>query len=148
MPFSLSGPAHGGSVLRENAKSRPSFAMDQGPFKDRIREFFQTEEQERRWLPAYKDHDSRQMANMAHLEAMEDGSFLLFDYKERDPLWKNARTLRFTYEETCAGTERGEYERIKEGQSRTGGTPSWRGWTRSMAPSTAAIWIMKRPGSS
>ena len=107
--------------LRENAKSRPSFAMDQGPFKDRIREFFQTEEQERRWLPAYKDHDSRQMANMAHLEAMEDGSFLLFDYKERDPLWKNARTLRFTYEETCAGTERGEYERIKEGQSRTGG---------------------------
>lgn len=46
--------------------------MDQGPFKDRIREFFQTEEQERRWLPAYKDHDSRQMANMAHLEAMED----------------------------------------------------------------------------
>ena len=84
--------------------------MDQGPFKDRIREFFQTEEQERRWLPAYKDHDSRQMANMAHLEAMEDGSFLLFDYKERDPLWKNARTLRFTYEETCAGTERGEYE--------------------------------------
>ena len=61
------------------------------------------------------------LANMAHLEAMEDGSFLLFDYKERDPLWKNARTLRFTYEETCAGTERGEYERIKEGQSRTGG---------------------------
>ena len=26
--------------LRENAKSRPSFSMDQGPFKDRIREFF------------------------------------------------------------------------------------------------------------
>ena len=62
--------------------------MDQGPFKDRIREFFQTEEQERRWLPAYKDHDSRQMANMAHLEAMEDGSFLLFDYKERIPCGK------------------------------------------------------------
>lgn len=107
--------------LRENIKSRPSFAMDQTPFKDRIREFFQAEEQERRWLPAYKDYDSRQMANMAHLEAMEDGSFLLFDYKERDPLWKNARVLRFRYEKICADTERGTYEGIEESQSRAGG---------------------------
>lgn len=107
--------------LRENIKSCPSFAMDQTPFKDRIREFFQAEEQERKWLPAYKDYDSRQMANMAHLEAMEDGSFLLFDYKERDPLWKNARVLRFRYEKICADTERGTYEGIEESQSRAGG---------------------------
>ena len=40
---------------------------------------------------------------MAHLEAMEDGSFILFDYKNRDPLDKNAAAMRFSY------TERGAY---------------------------------------
>lgn len=89
--------------LRENVKSRPSFAGDQTPFKELIREFFMEEERNPRWLLGYDGYDSRQMGKMAHMEAMEDGSFILFDYKNRDMLDKNARALRFSY------TERGEY---------------------------------------
>ena len=37
---------------------------------------------------------SRQMAKMAHLEPLRDGTYLLFDYKRRDPLSYNARTVR------------------------------------------------------
>ncbi len=85
--------------LRENAKSRPSFAMDQTPFKRHIREFFMLEEEQPRWLLGYEGYDSRQTSKMAHLEAMEDGSFLLFDYKNRDPLDKNAAAMRFSYTE-------------------------------------------------
>ncbi len=89
--------------LRENAKSRPSFAMDQMPFKRHIREFFMLEEERPCWLLGYEGFDSRQTSKMAHLEAMEDGSFILFDYKNRDPLDKNAAAMRFSY------TERGAY---------------------------------------
>ena len=38
------------------------------------------------------------MAKMAHLEHMEDGTFVLFDYKKRDPLSGNARAVRFVYD--------------------------------------------------
>ena len=58
--------------LRENAKSRPSFAGDQTRMKMQIREFFQMEAEQPRWLLGYEGYDSRQMAKMAHLEAMED----------------------------------------------------------------------------
>lgn len=81
--------------LRENMKSRPSFASDQSPFKRQIREFFEAEEKEPQWLLGYEGYDSRQLSKMAHLEAMEDGSFLLFDYKNRDPLSNNAKAVRF-----------------------------------------------------
>ena len=81
--------------LRENAKSRPSFGRDQGPYKTAVREFFIREEKERRWLPAYEGRDSKQLAKMAHLEVMGDGTGILFDYQNRDPLTHNARTVRF-----------------------------------------------------
>ena len=45
-------------------------------------------------LPDYTGYDSRQLAKMAHLEPAGDGSFLLFDYKNRDPLTYNARMVR------------------------------------------------------
>ncbi len=77
--------------LRENLKSRPSFASDQSPYKEAVREFFRREERERVWLPGYAAFDSRQLASMAHLEILEDGTWVLFDYKERDPLSRNAR---------------------------------------------------------
>ena len=57
------------------------------------------EEEQPRWLLGYEGYDSRQTSKMAHLEAMEDGSFLLFDYKNRDPLDKNAAAMRFSYTE-------------------------------------------------
>lgn len=102
--------------LRENVKSRPSFAGDQSGAKRRVREFFEAEEVRPVWLTGYEGYDSRQMSKMAHLEAMEDGSYLLFDYKNRDPLSKNARAVRFAYEERGNDGEK----RDEKGQRPTG----------------------------
>ena len=80
--------------LRENVKSRPSFARDLSSSKDFVREFFQKEEKTPEHLSGYEGYDSRQMAKMAHLELLRDGTYLLFDYKRRDPLSNNAWILR------------------------------------------------------
>ena len=80
--------------LRENVKSRPTFARDLSSSKDFVREFFQKEEKTPEHLSGYEGYDSRQMAKMAHLEPLRDGTYLLFDYKKRDPLSCNARTVR------------------------------------------------------
>lgn len=80
--------------LRENAKSRPSFARDQGPFKERLRRFFEEERRAPRYLPGYEGYDARQAARMAHAEVMGDGSLILFDYRNRDPLSHNAAMTR------------------------------------------------------
>lgn len=80
--------------LRENVKSRPSFARDLSSSKDFVRAFFQREEKTPEHLSGYEGYDSRQMAKMAHLEPLRDGTYLLFDYKRRDPLSNNAWILR------------------------------------------------------
>ena len=80
--------------LRENVKSRPTFARDLSGSKDFVREFFQKEEKTPQYLSGYEGYDSRQMAKMAHLEPLRDGTYLLFDYNKRDPLSYNARTVR------------------------------------------------------
>mgnify|MGYP002510501199 CR=1 FL=1 len=67
--------------LRENAKSRPTFARNLGPYKHKIRKFFEKEE-------------LRQVGKMVHLEIMGDGSMVLFDYRERNPLTYNAKAVR------------------------------------------------------
>ena len=85
--------------VRENIKSRPSFASDQSPYKKEVREFFMAEEENPKWLTDYAGFDSRQMAKMAHLEHMEDGTFVLFDYKKRDLLSGNAGAVRFVYKD-------------------------------------------------
>ena len=85
--------------VRENIKSRPSFASDQSPYKKEVRKFFMAEEENPKWLTDYAGFDSRQMAKMAHLEHMEDGTFVLFDYKKRDPLSGNAGAVRFVYKD-------------------------------------------------
>ena len=85
--------------VRENIKSRPSFASDQSPYKKEVREFFMAEEENPKWLTDYAGFDSRQMVKMAHLEHMEDGTFVLFDYKKRDPLSGNAGAVRFVYKD-------------------------------------------------
>lgn len=79
--------------LRENVKSRPSFARDQGPYKHVIKQFFISEGEAPVYLTGYEGYDSRQMSKMAHIEAMGDGTLLLFDYKHRDPLLGNARAV-------------------------------------------------------
>ena len=100
--------------LRENLKSRPSFAGDQSDVKYELREFFAAEAEKPEWLLGYEGYDSRQLIKMAHMEHMEDGSFILFDYKNRDPLNKNAKAVRFIYEERGTNGEKG----IEESQKR------------------------------
>lgn len=80
--------------LRENVKSRPSFARDQAAFKAEIRDFFIAEGKQAHYLQGYEGYDSRQMSKMAHIEVMGDGSFLLFDYLNREPLHHNARAVK------------------------------------------------------
>lgn len=85
--------------LRENVKSRLAFARDLTPYKERIREFYRREESERRYLPDYEGYDGRQLSKMTHLEPFTDFEeekeyFLLFDYRQRDPLTGGARTCR------------------------------------------------------
>lgn len=84
--------------LRENIKSRPSFAPDPGAWKEESRRFFRGEELSPHYLKHYEGYDSRQMARMAHLERMSDGSYRLFDYKKRDPLSKNAGMTQLSKE--------------------------------------------------
>ena len=79
--------------LRENAKSRPSFARDLSPFKEEIKQFFIREGKEPRCLTGYEEYDSRQMSRMAHMEIMRDGRMLVFDYLCRDALLGNARII-------------------------------------------------------
>ncbi len=61
--------------LRENAKSRPSFALDQQPFKEIIRSL---------------EPELRRLGNQIHVEVFRSGRVLRFDYRERDPLTRNA----------------------------------------------------------
>ena len=75
--------------LRENLKSRPGFAVDiTEEEKQEIRRFYQTEEQEHRYLPAYREYDWKQLSRMTHLEPFRypEPHYVLFDYQERNPL--------------------------------------------------------------
>lgn len=77
--------------LRENLKSRPPFAADQEPYKDRIRAFFAEEAESFRYLGEdYKGYEARQLIKMAHVEVFRDGRAVLFDYRKRDALSHNA----------------------------------------------------------
>ncbi len=75
--------------LRENLKSRPAFATEiTEEEKQDIRRFYQTEEQERRYLPAYAEYDWKQLSRMTHMEPFRypEPHYVLFDYQERNPL--------------------------------------------------------------
>ena len=77
---------------RENLKSRPAFARDQSLYRNRVRKFFQAEQEERRYLKeGYDGCTAVQMMRMAHLEVFGQGRAVLFDYKNRDPLTYNGR---------------------------------------------------------
>lgn len=77
--------------LRENLKSRPSFASDQEPFKDKVRAFFAEEAKTFQYLKeGYEGYEARQLIKMAHVEVFGGKRAVLFDYKKRDPLTHNA----------------------------------------------------------
>ena len=80
--------------LRENVKSRPSFAKEQTAYKTIVRDFFIKEAENPHYLMGYESYDSKQMSKMAHVEAMGEGSLILFDYLNRDPLNYNAKAVK------------------------------------------------------
>lgn len=81
--------------LRENAKSRPEFAGEYKVSKEVLRTFYENEESQRRYLPAYRDYDRNQMRKMTHLEYFaQKGIYVLFDYRERNALSRDARACR------------------------------------------------------
>ena len=75
-------------------KKPPILCPGPSPYKQAVRQFFQREEESPRYLMDYEGYDSRQMSKMAHIEAMGDGTLVLFDYRHRDPLTYNARAVR------------------------------------------------------
>ena len=65
---------------RENLKSRPGFARDQKPFERQVWDFRKREK----------------VAKNAHVEVFADGTVLLFNYADRDPLTNNAHVTDVT----------------------------------------------------
>ena len=68
--------------LRENLKSRPSFALDQKPYERLIWDY----------------RKAKKIPKTAHIEVFRDGKKLLFDYTDRDPLTNNAQLTDITDE--------------------------------------------------
>lgn len=80
--------------LRENAKSRPLFAGEYRLTKEEVRQFYEAEEKERKYLLNYQKYDRNQMRKMTHLERFQKlKKTVLFDYSNRNILTKEARTV-------------------------------------------------------
>ena len=81
---------------RELTKVRPVFADPAGiPEKEEKRRFYQREAKQHRWLAVgYDEEDSRLLANVTHLEKLDAENALLFDYRNRDFFYGNAKILR------------------------------------------------------
>lgn len=78
--------------LRENAKSRPSFAGGERLTKEEKRAFYEQEEEQHIYLKKYDGYDKNQMRKMTHLERFDVlNKTVLFDYEERNPLNHEAR---------------------------------------------------------
>ena len=54
--------------LRENAKSRPAWAADQGEAKDAVIAFYKKEEETHHYLPELRDQNWKQLMRRTHLE--------------------------------------------------------------------------------
>ncbi len=107
--------------LRENMKSRPAFAKDLMPYKQRIRDYYRKEAEIRHDLQDYAGYDGRQLAKMTHMEVFDypvwepdfrkhmkksdEPLMVLFDYGTRNALTYEARHVVVS----------GEKERISYG---------------------------------
>ena len=79
--------------LRENAKTRPEFAGEYKLSREEVKAFYEREERQKKYLPGYGEYDRNQMRKMTHLEYFGQlGKCVLFDYRERDVLSRDART--------------------------------------------------------
>ena len=95
--------------LRENVKSRPVFAKDCSDEKEHIRAFYQEEAKNPLVLTDYEGYQAAQLMKMTHMEpflypvwselAQECAKkllikkYVLFDYRKRNPLTNDARTV-------------------------------------------------------
>ena len=94
--------------LRENAKSRPSFARDENEDKDIMRQFWIKESEEHNYLKSekYINQNGKTLARMSHMEKMyydfKTGEklnkpyYILFDYENRNPLNFAAKLYKVT----------------------------------------------------
>ena len=102
--------------LREKAKSRPDFAKNLDEYYEPIWTFYQKEEAEPVYLETYREYHARQTMKMTHMEVFsypvweKDGTkidsfskemskeaapfYVLFDYKQRNPLTGDAKTVK------------------------------------------------------
>ncbi len=89
--------------LRENAKSRPVFAGEYTVSKEELSEFYERESKRPTFLAGYENYDKRQLRKMTHIEEFSVDVMgncqarkvqILFDYKNRSPLTKQAAVFR------------------------------------------------------
>lgn len=85
--------------LRENMKTRPTFAGEHLVEKDVMHEFYERESEEHRYLQGYDSYDKRQLRKMTHIEHFhydvlgdfeEKEVLILFDYQNRSKLTHQA----------------------------------------------------------
>ena len=99
--------------FRENAKSRPPFAKELLPYKEKINAFYRLEEMRRKrnehLLKDYEACEPRAMARSLHMEPcfydifgenptylrLQKEGFALFDYRKRNPLIHEGSVLLF-----------------------------------------------------
>lgn len=93
--------------LRENRKGSTDFASKWQPDREWVRTFFEREEKAPRFLKGYEGYSWKQMMKMTHLEHFpiyieetaekiipgKAEQIILFDYLNRNPLTKDARTI-------------------------------------------------------
>jgi len=92
--------------LRDNIKTRPAFARSLSPYSESIRQIYMIEEENRKLLPDYLEYNHKQLGKMTHIEVfskdilafinqgklVDRDTYVLFDYKNRNPLNHEART--------------------------------------------------------
>lgn len=96
--------------LREKLKSRPSFCKDMHDFKEDIQKRYNMEENKSFFIE-YAEFDRKQISKMTHMEVFfypvwdlvlsrtrqSKPNYILFDYKERNPLTHQAKTVVIIY---------------------------------------------------
>lgn len=92
--------------LRENLKSRPGFAPENGLDREKLRLFFEREAQAPQYLTHYKGYKPAQLLRMTHIERfsypawhenpknctvrLKTPAYILFDYEKRNALTHDA----------------------------------------------------------
>lgn len=92
---------------RENLKTRPMWAADRKPYKDKIQEFYIKEAEKPDFLQEYAGYQPKQLEKMTHLEIFtynvlegkeEKGNYpVLFDYRRRSFLTNNATMYKVVF---------------------------------------------------